>query len=119
MEEMLKSITIEVPIDVAVAELRDLFETPKSVRMMSDILPDFGTKHKVIQTDHPTHVVYDDGGLRSTVDLVSVGNRTKVTIRIPHASSDSGRAEVSMLAQLCAFESLEQGYKAGVRKRKS
>ena len=113
--EILKSMTIEVPIDVLVGELRDLFETPKSIQLMRDILPDFDSKHKIVELDRPTHMVYEDGGLMATVDLAPVGDRTTVTIGIPYGSFDKGAAAVSMLAQLCAFESLEQGYKAASR----
>ena len=117
--EILKSMTMEVPIDVLVGELRDLFETPKSIQMMRDILPDFDSKHKIVELDRPTHMVYADGGFTATVDLTPVGDLTTVTIRIPYGSFDKGAAALAMLAELCAFESLEQGYKTGIRDRKS
>ena len=119
MAEMLKSMTIEVPIDVVVGELKNLFETPKSFQLMRDILPDFGAKHKIVKMDRPTHMVYEDGGLMATVDLTPVGDLTTVTIRVPYGSIDKGAAAVAMLAQLCAFEGLEQGYKAGFQNGKS
>jgi len=111
--EMLKSMTIEVPIDVVVDELEALFETPKSMKLMRDVLPDFNAKHKIVKRERPTCMVYEDGGLMSTVDLTPVGNLTTVTIRIPYGLSDKGSSAVAMLAQLCAFEGLEQGYRAG------
>lgn len=117
--EMLKSMTIEVPIDVLVGELKDLFETPKSLQLMRDVLPDFDAKHRIVEMDRPTRMVYEDGGFISTVDLTPVGDLTKVTIRIPYGFSDEGAAAVAMLAELCAFESLEQGYNAGFKKGKS
>jgi len=118
--EILKSMTIEVPIDVVAGELKDLFSTPKSIELMRDILPDFDAKHKIVEmgrSTHMTHMVYEDGGLRATVDLTPVRDLTTVTIRVPYGSSNKGAAAVAVLAQLCAFESLEQGYKAGSRKR--
>ena len=117
MAELLKSMTIEVPIDVVAGELKDLFSTPKSIELMRDILPDFDAKHKIVEMGQSTHMVYEDGGLRATVDLTPVRDLTTVTIRVPHGSSNKGAAAVAVLAQLCAFESLEQGYKAGSRKR--
>ena len=117
--EMSKSMTIEVPIDVVVGELKDLFETPKSFQLMRDILPDFDAKHKIVEMDQPTHMVYEDGGLMATVDLTPVGDLTTVTIRVPYGFPDKGAAAVSMLAQLCAFEGLEQGYRAGFKNGKS
>jgi hypothetical protein len=113
--EMLKSMTIEVPIDVVAGELKDLFRTPKSIELMRDILPDFDAKHKIVEMDGSTHMVYEDGGLRATVDLTPVGDLTTVTIRVPYDFSNKGAAAVAVLAQLCAFESLEQGYKAGFK----
>lgn len=117
--EMLKSMTIEIPIDVVVGELKDLFETPKSFQLMRDVLPDFDVKHKIVEMDRPTHMVYEDGGLMATVDLTPVGDLTTVTIRVPYGFHDKGAAAVAMLAQLCAFEGLEQGYKAGFKNGKS
>jgi len=115
MSEMLKSMTIDVPIDVLADELRDLFGTPKSIELMRDILPDFDAKHKIVEIDRSTHMVYEDGGLRAIVDLTPVGNLTKVTIRVPYGSFNKEAAAISVLAQLCAFESLEQGYIAGFK----
>jgi len=69
--------------------------------------------------DQPTHMVYEDGGLMATVDLTPIGDLTTVTIRVPYGFPDKGAAAVSMLAQLCAFEGLEQGYKAGFKNGKS
>ena len=46
--EILKSMTIEVPIDVVAGELKDLFSTPKSIELTRDILPDFDAKHKIV-----------------------------------------------------------------------
>jgi len=117
--EVLKSMTIEVPIDVVAGELKELFETPKSFQLMRDFLPDFDAKHKIVEMDRPTHMVYEDGGLMATVDLTPVGDLTTVIIRIPYGFSDKGAAAVAMLAQLCAFEGLEQGYKAGFKNGKS
>lgn len=115
--EMMKSMTIEVPIDVVASELMDLFGTPKSIELMRDVLPDFGAKHKIVEMDGPTHMVYEDGGLRATVSLTRVGDSTAVTTRVTHGPFNKEAAAVSVLAQLCAFESLEQGYRAGFRNR--
>jgi len=112
-------MTIEIPIDVVVGELKDLFSTPKSIESMRDILPDFDAKHKILEMDlsaHMAHMVYEDGGVRATVDMTQVGDLTSITIRVPYDSFNKGAAAVSVLAQLCAFESLEQGYKAGFKK---
>jgi len=114
--ELLKSMTIAVPIDVVADELRELFGTPKSIELMRDFLPDFDAKHRIVEIDRSTHMVYEDGGVRAIVDLTPVGDLTRITIRVPYGSSNKGAATVSVLAQLCAFESLEQGYKAGFKK---
>lgn len=116
---MLKSITIEIPIDVVSGELGALFETPRSLQLMKDMLPDYGSNHRILGIDRPTRIVFSDGGLVATVDLARVGDLTEVTIRIPHRHSDKQAAALSMFAQLCAFESLEQGYKAGFKSRMS
>ena len=115
MAEILRSMTIDVPIDVVAGELKDLFSTPKSIELMRDILPDFEAKHRITGVGPSTRMVYEDGGLRATVELTPVRNLTTVTIRVPCGSSEMGAAAVSVLAQLCAFESLEQGYKAGAK----
>jgi hypothetical protein len=118
--EILRSMTIEVPIDVVAGELKDLFSTSKSIELMRDILPDFDAKHKIVEMDwskHMAHMVYEDGGIRTTVDLTPVRDLTTVTIRVEYDFSNKEAAAVAVLAQLCAFESLEQGYKAGSRKR--
>jgi hypothetical protein len=115
--EMMKSITIEVPIDVVASELKDLFGTPRSIELMRDVLPDFGAKHKIVEMDVPTRMVYEDGGLRATISLSKVGDSTSITTRVTHGPLNKEAAAVSVLAQLCAFESLEQGYKAGFKNR--
>jgi len=113
--EILKSMTIEVPIEIVASELKDLFTIPRSLELMRGFLPDYDVNHKIVEMDRPTHMVYDDGGLRANIDLTLVGKMTRVTIRVPYDSSSKGAAAVAVLAQLCAFESLEQGYKAALR----
>jgi hypothetical protein len=49
--EILKSMTIDVPIDVVAGELKDLFSTPKSIQLMKAILPDFDAKHRIERRD--------------------------------------------------------------------
>ena len=117
--EILRSMTIEVPIDVVASQLKDLFRTPKSIELMRDILPDFDAKHTIVELDRSTHMVYDDGGVKATIDLTPVRDLTSITIRAPFGISNKGTAAVAVLAQLCAFESLEQGYKAGFENGKS
>jgi hypothetical protein len=108
-------MTIEVPIDVVVGELRELFTTPKSVALMRGEMPGYDSRHRVVEFDGSTRMVYEDGAVRATVDLAPVGSLTAVTIRVPYGLFDRKAAELSVMAQLCAFESLEQGYRAGLR----
>ena len=51
----------------------------------------------------------------ATVDLTPTEDMTTVTIRISYGPTVEGAAAISMFAQLCAFEGLEQGFKAGIK----